>query len=387
MNYIRFIILSVCIAVFALPASAQIPELITDSDFREDAKVAVDSVYNFNVESAELRLEKWKKEYPKHPLWSLFEGMQLWWTVLSDLADETHDQDFFDAMKKTDHEAGRLLHQNPDHIDGLLIRAISNGYMARHHANREEWVTSINYGRKAINAYNYLLEEYPELEDLKLAEGLKLYYLDYIPDAYPVVKTVSWALPEGDKQEGLKAIREASQEAIFARAEAIYFLGNINYNYEKKFEKAVRHFEMLHEQYPHNNYYVRILIKSYYRQQQFDDALKVIDESVQRWESKELPHEKVLKEELWTWKGRILENNGDKKGALRYFKRSLTYSEELPDTKKRPFYVVSAYLAGKLLFEEGESEQAATYLQKAVKAEVKTQYREQAEDLLDEIRS
>ncbi|MGM0547236.1 MAG: tetratricopeptide repeat protein [Bacteroidota bacterium] len=387
MKYSCSILLIIIVAGFVSPATAQVPELITNPDFKEDAVTAVDSVYNFNFESAEDQLSEWKEQHPDHPLWSLFEGMQLWWVVLSDLSDDSRDQEFFDVMKKTDHQAGRLLHQHSGHLDGLLIRAISNGYMARHHANREEWVTSINYGRKAIQAYNYLLEKAPELNDLKLAEGLKLYYLDYIPDEYPAVKTVSWAMPDGDKQKGLKAINEASEEAIFARAEAIYFLGNINYNYEKEFDKAVRHFETLYQQYPRNNYYVRILIKSYFRQRKFDVALRVIDESVQRWEQKALPHKGVLKEELWTWKGRILQKNGSNREALTYFKKSVEQSEELGNAQDRPFYVVSTYWAGKLLFDERKTEEAQAYLERATKSNVKNQYREQAQKLLDRLNS
>lgn len=384
---IRTILLFLCLFSSSLPTFGQVPELINNPDFRKDAQIAVDSVYNFNFEEAEQRLSKWEQKYPEHPLWTLFEGMQLWWMVLSDLYVDTYDQQFFDMMKKTDYEAGRLLHRNPDHIDALLIRAISNGYIARHYANREQWVTSINYGRKAIQAYHYLLELQPKLSDLKLAEGLKLYYLDYIPDAYPVVKTVSWALPDGNKQQGLKALQEAADKAIFARAEATYFLGNINYNYEKRFGVAVRNFEKLYAQYPHNNYYARILIKSYFRQNRFDDALYAIDQIIQRWEEQRLPYGDVLKEELWTWKGRILSQKGKTQKAINYFKKAFSKAKELPKTQSRPFYVVSGYYAGKLLCEQGDNEQALTFLTKVIQADVKSKYQEQAEDLLRSIHS
>ncbi|MEL7832719.1 tetratricopeptide repeat protein [Fodinibius sp. Rm-B-1B1-1] len=386
MNSIRIIVLATGFLFFALSATAQVPELINDPAFREDAKVAVDSVYNFNFESAEQKLQPWKEQYPDHPLWSLFEGMQLWWTVLSDLNDHSHDREFIKQMKKTDYVASKLLHDQSKHVDGLLIKAISNGYTARQYANREKWISSINYGREAIKAYNYLLDVQPNLKDLKLAEGLKLYYLDYIPDRYPAVKTVSWAMPNGNQEKGLQFIRRASKEGVFARAEATYFLGNINYNYEKEFDIAVRHFEELYEQYPHNNYYVRILVKSYYRQQQFANALQVIEESVNRWEKKELPHKGILKEELLTWKGRILEQEGNKNEALTCFKKAFEISKKLPNTQSRPFYVVSGYYAGKLLHEEGSTEQAKSYLKNVVQSNVKKSYREQANELIKNIK-
>ena len=382
MKIIRYLFLLFFVLVVALPVPAQVPELINNPDFRTDAKAAVDSVYNLNFAGAEEQLAAWKDKHPNHPLWTLFEGMQLWWIVLTDLHDRSHDKQFFEVMKKTDYQAGKLLHRQPKHVDGLLIRAISNGYMARQYANREEWITSINYGRKAIQAYNYLLDIQPELNDLKLAEGLKLYYLDYIPDEYPVVRTVSWALPDGDKEKGLKAIEEASKNAIFARAEATYFLGNIHYNYEKNFGVAVRNFEKLHQQYPDNSYYVRILAKSYYKQARHDKALEFIEDNLQRWEAHELPDLKVVQEELLTWKGRLMEKKGRTDTAIDCYSRAFTLGEELPDTANRSFYVVSGYLGGKLLAKNGSKDKAKSMLNNVIEAEAEKEYRRQAEELL-----
>ena len=363
-------------------AHGQLPELINDSEFRPDAKAAVDSIYNFNFSAADSIIDPWKQQHPDHPLWHLFDGIQFWWQVLSDLEDTSHDDRFFSLMKKADYQAGKLLHRQPNHVDALLIRAISNGYLARQYANREEWVTSINYGRKAMNAHQYLREHRPELNDLKLAEGLKLYYIAYLPEAYPIVKTVTWALPDGNKQQGLELIRRASEEAVFASAEATYFLGNINYNYENNFATAVTHFEELHAQYPHNNYYARILAKSYFKLDRYKKALEFIEQTLTRWERKALPHRDIMQEELWTWKGRIMEKLGNNQQALTYYEQAFAKSENLPNTAHRSFYVVSGYLAGKLLYERDQHDKAKRYLQKVAEADAESSYREYARELL-----
>lgn len=385
MKLYRCFILGAFFIAFSVSTRAQLPELINDPQFRPDAKAAVDSIYNFNFSGAEKAIGSWKKKYPEHPLWMLFEGMQFWWQVLSDLEDTSHDEQFFEMMKRVDYEAGKLLHRQPDHADGLIIRAIANGYMARQHANRSEWLTSINYGRKAMNAHQYLMNLQPDLDDLKLAEGLKGYYLAHIPEKYPVVKTVSWALPEGDKEQGLKLIREASEKAIFASAEAHYFLGNINFNYEKNYDIAVQHFEKLQAKYLRNNYYVRILVRNYYRLQQYDKALGIINETLQRWEANNLPYQNVLQEELWTWKGRILEKRDENERALEFYKKAFANSSELPKAQSRSFYSVSGYLAGKLLYGQKKMEEAKFYLKKVADATSGSVYRERAQQLLSEI--
>jgi len=358
---------------------------VNNSQFRPDAKAAVDSIYNFNFHGADKVLSSWKEKYPGHPLWSLIEGMKFWWQILSDLEDPSHDEEFIEMMKRANYEAGKLLHQQSTHADALLIQAISNGYIARQYSNREEWISSINYARKAMNTYEYLSELQPNMADLKLAEGLKLYYAAYLPEEYPVVKTVSWFLPDGDKEKGLEVIREAAREAIFARAEATYFLGNINYNYEKDYAAAVRSFEKLVDQYPRNNYYARILVKSYYYRHRYKKALNFIDKTLKRWRSQKLPYLKVLEEELLSWKGRILERQNRPDKALALYQQAFERSQQLPNPKGRSFGVVSAYLAGRILYEQEKLSEAKKYLRKAAEADAERAYRDRARELLSKL--
>jgi len=368
----------------SISVTAQVPELINNPQFRPDAQAAVDSIYNFNFDGADKAISQWKQKYPKYPLWTLLDGMKFWWEVLSDMEDTSHDEQFYHIMKKANYQAGKLLNDQPKNADALIIKVISNGYIARQYSNRGKWLTSLNYARKALSAYNYLKKVEPDLADLKLAEGLKLYYSAYLPEAYPVVKTVSWFLPEGDKQKGLKLLREASKQAIFARAEAKYFLGNINYNYQKNYGLAVRYFEELASQYPRNNYYARILVKSYFKQHRFGKALKFVNTTLKRWHHDHLPYEEVMQEELLTWKGQILEQRGELSGALASYKKAFSASKSLPDTKNRPFYVVSGYNAGKILYQEGKLTEAKTYLKNVSKASAESDYRDKAKQLLSE---
>jgi len=358
------------------------PELINDEEFRPVAQAAVDSVYNFNFEAADNLLKPWKKEYPGHPLWMLIDAMQMWWQVLSDLEDTSHDEEFFYKMKRADYEASRLLRKDSKHADGLIVKAISNGYVARQYANRDEWLNSISSARKALSAHEYLLELQPGLIDLKLAEGLKLYYLAYLPEAYPVVKTVSWAMPEGNKDKGLEYMRDAAENAIFARAEATYFLGNINYNYQDDYDEAVTYFEELYRNYPHNNYYARMYVGSLYKMGRYDTALKIIENSLIRWQNNDLPHGDVLKEELLTWKGRILNRQSNHARAIEAFQEAFQAGESLPNTKHRSFYVASGYYLGKLHHDRSSYSEARKYLSKVEDCKTGDEYIQRARQLL-----
>ncbi len=369
----------------ALSARAQVPELIRNAAFRDDARVAVDSLYNFNGIAAEKRLAEWQEKYPDHPLWQLFDGMKFWWLVLSDLQNHSYDEHLLRLMKKADYAASKLLHEQAHHADGLIIKAIANGYMARHYANRGDWLTSIRYGRTAIKAYQYLQNVMSDLPDLKLAKGLKLYYSAYLPEAYPIVKTVSWFLPDGNMKKGLRMLKQASKQAIFAGAEATYFLGNIYFNYEDRPKKAVGYFRELNKAYPNNNYYSRLLVHSYYEIGEYDKALKTIDKILQRWNERELPFDKVVKQELFYRKGRILLRRGKTDKAVEFLVKSFELGEELPRTQNRGYYTAAAYYAGKALLYKNKPADAAPYLKAATESEAGEYYKELAESKLAQI--
>lgn len=368
-------------------SQAQVPELIKNEEFRQDAQAAVDALYNFNPDGADQALAQWKKKYPAHPLWKLMEGMEFWWILLSDLYDQSRDAHFYRLMCEADYAASKLLYEQPGHADALIIRTVANGYIARQHSNREEWIASLNAARKAYNSYGYLQDNMPDFPDLKLAEGLKLYYSEYLPEAYPVVRTVSWFLPDGDKKEGLAQLRQAAQSAIFARAEASYFLGNINYNYESEYDKAARHFQHLYNSYPHNNYYARLLVKNYYKMGRFEEAMTVINESLARWDDNSLPFADVLQEELLFWKGRIFYRNQSYDEARRNFEQSLQLSKQLPRSSHRSFYPASAYYLGSIMQQNKNNEGAKRYYETAMNAKAESTYKSMARSKLREIGS
>lgn len=385
----KFIHRTFLVAAFLLLTklvSAQVPELIKKEEFRKDAQAAVDSLYNFNPAGADKRLASWKDHYPRHPLWQLMEGMEFWWILLSDLNDTSRDEYFFKMMARADYAASELLYNQPGHADGLIIKTVANGYIARQHSNRDEWVTSLNAARKAYKSYGYLQDASFNLADLKLAKGLKLYYSEYLPKAYPVVKSVSWFLPEGDKKAGLQFLEEAAETAVFARGEAAYFLGNINYNYEKNYDEAAGYFQSLYNNYPNNNYYARLLVKNYYKMGRYDDAMTVVEDALERWKTKELPFQKVVEESMNFWKGRILYRDRDYERALPLFKKSHAISRSLPAAKQRDYYIAAAYYAGQCHKLLGDDKRAIAYYKKVLNAKAGDEYKKLSRGFIEKLR-
>ncbi|MEX2572928.1 MAG: tetratricopeptide repeat protein [Balneolaceae bacterium] len=381
----RYLILAAILFIGSGELYAQTPVLIDDPDFQQTTRTAIDSLYNRNVSSARELMKPWSEEYPGHPFWLLWEAMEEWWLVLIDIHDQSRDDDLFEKMEKADRAAINLLRENPQHTDGYIIRAVANGYIARQHANRERWIRSIRAARTAQKSHARLGELAPDLSDNLFAEGLTKYYSAYLPEAYSVIRAVSWLLPSGDKEEGLKLLEQTSTEAVFARPEATYFLGNILLNYEKDYDQALIHFSHLVEEYPNNSFYRRLLVRTLYQLERDNRAAEEIRKALRYWTDHGFEDRNVLKEELLYWKGRILMQSGRHEEAYAVFTESFNTGNNLPAREKRSFHALSGYYAGITAEWSGDFTSAGDFYLAVTRLECEPEIRSRAEERLAEL--
>jgi hypothetical protein len=340
---------------------AQTKVLVDDIMFTIDARMAIDSLYNRNIDGAWELLGHWKERYPEHPIWHLWTGMELWWDVLYDLDDPSYDEDFKELMLKADFEAGRLLRNEPDHTDALIIRSVANSYIARLHANREEWVTSLQVGRRGYQAHQRLLEVAPDLPDNAFAKGMELYYSAYIPEAYPVVRAVSWFLPDGDRAEGIATLKEASEKGVFARPEATYFLATILLNYEHEFDDAKNYYKYLVDRYPDNSYYRRLYIRTLDQLSEYQNMKSFYHDTKAHWAANGLPENGLMNAEMLYWFGRAQYFTGEMAGAKDSFKKSVEMGRNLTRYRDREFITLAALFAGRSAERLRNNEEAKKY--------------------------
>lgn len=359
-----FILIMIGLSVVSYSKTfAQTTVLINDAFFEIDAKKSIDSLYNRNTVAADEILGPWREKHPDHPIWLLWDGMEVWWNVLEDLDNQSLDREFIARMQQADYEAGKILRSEPGHPDALIIRAVANGYIARLHANREDWLTSVQVGRKAYQAHQELIKIAPNLPDNHFAEGMKLYYAAYIPEEYPVVKAVSWFFPEGDREEGLTELRYAAKNGVFARPESKYFLANILHHYENNYEEAREIFADLIATYPDNSYYRREYLQTLSQLNQYDEILAFSNETLEYWQSKDEAIDPVLETEIKFWKGRAYYYNGNFENAKPHLVESVDIGRELVNSKQREIYILAAYFAGRTNDRLGQKEEAKKYYQ------------------------
>lgn len=361
---------------------AQTPVLIHNERFQQDAVTAIDSLYNRNAEASREIMRNWQNRYPDHPIWSMWDAMEIWWQVLDDLYDHSLDDKLMEAMQRSDFEAGRLLNRQSSHPDALVIRALANGYIARHYANRDKWITSVRTARRAYVSYQQLMEVEPDFIDNEFVRGMVSYYAAYIPDEYPVVRAVSWFLPDGDREEGLEQINIAASTGIFSRPEATYFMGNILLNYEKDYSSAIPYFNRLIEHYPDNGYYRRLVVRTLASQNRNREVLAQVNETVSHWKAKGHSEDDIMLEELRFWEGRALYRLNRHAEALQAFQAAIYHGYKLPNRSERLYYSVANYYAGLSSEALQEEDQAKEYYNVTLRQQVDGNFKTRARERL-----
>lgn len=355
--------------------------LLEDEAFTEAAREAIELMYNQQPEASRNRLAPWLDEQPDHPLVHFWDGLELWWYILSDLENDAYDEAFIGHLELANRSADRMLRKDREHFDALVMKSLSNAFMARMYANRESWYKAFRHGRIAFNLLQNTTREYPAISaDAAFGFGLYSYFTAYLQDEYRVVRAISWMLPAGDRELGLERLKEASEEGVFVQPEATYFLGHILLHYEEQPDRAETYLLRLREKYPGNSFFNRLLLRTYFRQERADEAAALNEELIRRYqglvdtaESAESSDsiteqarrnaQKSTLEELYTIRGQLYYQQFEYDEAINAFQEVLTLRQELAGGAGRRHQRITAYQLGRSYVRLGNPEAAIPYFE------------------------
>lgn len=250
---------------------------------RTKGKKGLDLLYNMRSDSAKAIFQRIDRRYPAHPIGPFLQGLNLWWTIMLDLTDTAHDEQFYDFMNEVIERSDALLDNNPDHFDALLFKAAAHGFRARLASNRRDWWKALRNGQKAIGPARRVATVAPaDNADYVFGKGLYDYYTAILEEEYPVVKTFTWMIPEGDRERGLRLLKQTAQGGYYVRTEAFYYLTQVHYLYEDDYTDARRYVKQLRERHPGNPFFHNFEGRVYARWGRWDRAGEVFAEVVER---------------------------------------------------------------------------------------------------------
>ncbi len=222
---------------------------------------ALNAMYNYDYDRAHALFREVNQSSQFHPLAPLAELATAW----------LRDQEligFADANARllTRVDATLAVYQNhlerrPNDAKIYFYLGTTMGLKARVALARKEWLSVLSNGYRAVNFIRQAERINPSLDDLQLPFGVFNYYVG-VSAGY--MKIASWLLhTSGDREEGIRQIRLAAEQARYGKYEARGILAFIYIYMEGEPAQALPEAQRLSSEFPHNPYYHFLLAECY----------------------------------------------------------------------------------------------------------------------------
>jgi tetratricopeptide (TPR) repeat protein len=207
------------------------------------------------------------------------------------------------------------------------------------------------------------------------------YYADILAEEYTLSQAIMWLLPDGNKERGLRRLRDAATDGRYVKTEAIYFLAKIHYLYEDDYRGSRKWTTRLRERHPNNPFFHALEGRVYARWGRWNQARTVFRSVLERCEAGEAGYNTHMEEiaRLYLARDRLYQDQYQ--DALRHLAEleQLT-SRDIEDTR----YRMLGYLYQGMVYDAlGNRNVAVNRYRKVLDMEDAAGAHDRAEDYLD----
>jgi len=359
-----FYILSIFIA--AIPVSRastsdSLHILLTDRKIQIESTQAVNDMYNFKFDRAEMQFRWIRQKYPDHPLPYFLLGLSEWWKMMPNLNDETWDEGFLNYMDEAIEKA-EVLHEGEDsRIEASFFLAACYGQKGRLYSERGSWGKAANAGRLALKYHKESKGMHDLSPEFLFGDALYNYYSVWIRENYPLLRPIMIPFPKGDKQLGIDQLRIVAGNAFYTRIEAQLFLMRILALDENDERSALVISEYLHDNYPDNPYFHRFYARLLYANGRREQMEKECLEILQRIEEGLPGYEANSGRYAGFFLGQYSESRRKISDAKFYYGLTKKFAEEI-GANESGYYLYSLFSLARIADSEEDYEIAEAYL-------------------------
>lgn len=337
--------------------------LISDLHVQLECTQALNDLYNFKFDRAELQFRYLKARYRWHPLPYFLMGLIEWWKIMPNTADQSHDERFLAYMDSTVLVGENLYKRYPAYkTEASFFLAAAHGFKARLYSDedRKNWRKAAASGKTALNYLEISKEKEGLSVELLFGDALYNYFSVWVPENYPALKPVLWFFPKGDKALGLKQLKEVSYNAFYTRTEAMVWLMRILNSYENDQMRAFQIAEYLSQTYPDNPFFHRYYARMLYSMGRFREADVVCMEIIRRIDSGMIGYEATSGRYAAFFLGQINEARNQLDDAKKYYNLCIQYAEQIGATESG-YYLYSIIALGEIAEKQGNKAEARRY--------------------------
>src|SRR5690554_394511 len=340
--------------------------LLLDKGLQFRITEAVNSLYDFDFETAERGFKLMAYSYPDHPLPYFLMGLSQWWKITPDTGNQSYDDLFFRYMEESIEKAQAIYDADPNNKEAAFFLAAAYGFEGRLHSERKNWTKAAFAGRNALK-YLELSRGEEELNvELLLGDALFNYFSVWIPKNYPLLRPVLMLFPKGDQNLGLKQLEEVSDNAFYARVEAQYFLFRLYASEEKRPYDALRITSYLHDKYPNNPYFHRFYARQLYAVGRTAEAKDVSLEILRRIDANQVGYEANSRRYAAFFAAQYFEKVNQPVEAEKFYRRAISFGEEA-ESEESGYHLYSLIHLGELTLNRGDKKAAKGYFNQVKK--------------------
>ncbi len=390
MKHILFIpVLFIHLVVFAQttnPASVNSTSIMQDENIQIEATEAMNSMYNFKFEIAETKFKELIKRYPEHPLPYYLVGLSNWWRMMPYIEDDPmvkKYQPLFDEYMDLSIEKAEVMYKkNEEDIEATFFLCAAHGLIARHYAENGQEMRSLNHTRKTFSYFKKLNDNNELSPEFLFGSALFNYYAAWFRQEYPVLKPVLSLFPKGDKELGIKQLKEVYNNAFWTRTEAQYFLMRIYYNEEEDERTAFEYADYLATTYPDNPYFQRIYARICFTIGKYEECKETSDNIIYKINIGMPGYEATSGRYASFFLGKLYKSAGNQEKSKEYYKKAIAFAEQTEATNQNYYLYAIADLA-RMCDKEKDIASAREYYETILdKADRDNSLRQEAKDYL-----
>lgn len=254
--YILFFIIPLC--GFGQFTNIETKYLLMNERVQIESTNAVNNLYNFKFDEAEKEFRYLRYRYSTHPLPYFLLGLSEWWKIFPELEEKDGNDDKFLAYMDTSIALADKIYKNDkENAEAIFFLAAAYGFKGRLYSDREQW-TKATFAAK--NSISYMQEgrKFADLSpEFLFGEAIYNFYREWVPQNYFMLRPIVAMFPKGDKEKGIKQLREVANNAFYTRVEAQTFVMRIYANEENDAKNAYPTAKYLAETFTDNAYFQR----------------------------------------------------------------------------------------------------------------------------------
>jgi tetratricopeptide (TPR) repeat protein len=340
--------------------------LLNNMYIQMEVNASVNAIYNAEHDRVEKDFKWLRYRFPNHPLPYFLYGLNEWWKIVPEPALRPDNNKMIAYLDTALFYAERIKERDEENMEATFFLAAIHGFKGRFYAENQSWTKAAFEARRALN----YMEESKGKKNLSpeflFGDALYNYYVEWVPEHYPILKPVLRFFDDGDRDLGVKQLVTVAQTAFYTRTEAQYFLMRIWALDEGELKKGLQLSEYLHETYPQNAYFHRFYARLLYTAGKVQESERECLEIFQNLDSAKTGYGGTSGRYAGFFLGQIYERKRELDSAKHYYERAMLSSESVGE-EEAGYYLYSIYHLGLIAENQGNLELAEEYYRKAKK--------------------